>query len=234
MRRTISTTEATLQTATIEVRVITLSSKQMTLSVFRQLQEEDPLDRDTFALRGVLWGQVNYFWGHCQPDHLHVVWQKEQELRRACVQDWHGSDQLELLKRQAADLVRVDLLFQCLAGWEPSWDISWHGGGTTVRCTREGRKFAVDLSTGICQVFPTKGKGSRWALPETPEQKAERIQTAREKIRAEIAQVTDCVDQEEFYRTVLVPHFRALAALEEAWRARYEELAALPQLFIAV
>lgn len=77
--------EAVVKTATIAVRSLTLNSKQVTLSVFRQLIKEDLIDAETEQLRGVPWGTVNYFWGDCKDNHLHIVWQKGEELRRACV-----------------------------------------------------------------------------------------------------------------------------------------------------
>jgi hypothetical protein len=77
--------EATITTATVEVKSLTITGKQVTLSVFRQLLNEPLVDEETAELRGVPWGTVNYFWGDCKPDHLHVVWQKGDELRRACV-----------------------------------------------------------------------------------------------------------------------------------------------------
>jgi hypothetical protein len=80
--RRITTHEAQLKSAAAEVKALTISGKQVTLSVFRQLQEEELLDRESAQLRGVPWGHVNYYWGECKADHLHVVWQKGEELRR--------------------------------------------------------------------------------------------------------------------------------------------------------
>src|SRR5262245_25038320 len=85
---------ATIRTATIEVKTLTLSGRQITLSVFRQLQEESILDseRRPTHLRGVGWGWVNYCPGpgHCAwaehgaSSHRHLVWQRGEELRRCC------------------------------------------------------------------------------------------------------------------------------------------------------
>lgn len=85
MPRHIDAHEALVKTATVEVRTLTISGKQVTLAVFRQLQNEPLLDPYTGEFLGTPWGTVNYFWGRCQPDHLHVVWQKASELRRSCV-----------------------------------------------------------------------------------------------------------------------------------------------------
>jgi hypothetical protein len=93
--RRLSTHEATIRTAAVEVKTLTIRGKQVTQSVFRQLLREDLLDPETVALRGVPWGKVNYFWTQCpnpyrerlgfDTAHLHVVWQRGDELRRDCI-----------------------------------------------------------------------------------------------------------------------------------------------------
>jgi hypothetical protein len=96
---------AQVSTATVEIRTLTIDGKQVTLAVFRQLPDE-PLIAEDGTLRGVPWGRVNYHpdkvpgtdgWGHlprpvpCTSEdsvygeHIHVVWQKGAELRRAIV-----------------------------------------------------------------------------------------------------------------------------------------------------
>ena len=68
--------QADIKTASVEIQSLTVSGKQLTLAVFRQLQEKYVLDDDA-KLRGRVWGKVNYFWGACAKGkvHLHVVWQ---------------------------------------------------------------------------------------------------------------------------------------------------------------
>lgn len=94
---TILNREATIRTAVVEIKALTVSGKQVTLAVFRQLEEERLVEAGTGKLLGLPWGRVNYHAG-CddQGEHLHVVWQKGSELRRALVQrrDWeteHGA-----------------------------------------------------------------------------------------------------------------------------------------------
>ncbi len=83
--RSISTHDAVVKTATVEVKVLSLSGKQVTLAVFRQLKLESILD-ESGKIVGVPWGTVNYCTKDC-PDnrHFHVVWQKGLELRRDAV-----------------------------------------------------------------------------------------------------------------------------------------------------
>lgn len=90
--REISAHEATLKTATVELRTLTVNGKQVTLAVFRQLLEMplmDDLDEDGHGpvLAGQAWGTVNYHPDKCGDGdrHLHVVWQSGAHLRRSLV-----------------------------------------------------------------------------------------------------------------------------------------------------
>lgn len=84
---------ANLETVTVDVRLLQVGGKQMTLSVFRQLQSEEAFDFHAREPKGQLWGLVNYTWKGCMgqrldincPDHQHVVWQWGDELLRSCV-----------------------------------------------------------------------------------------------------------------------------------------------------
>jgi hypothetical protein len=83
--RRIMTHEAQVKTAVVEIRALTINGRQVTQSLFWQLENEDLIDWQTAQLRGVPWGRVNYYRAPRKDDHLHVVWQKGTELRRACV-----------------------------------------------------------------------------------------------------------------------------------------------------
>jgi len=110
--------DASLKTATVEVKSLTISGKQVTMGVFRQLEQERLIDSETGAFNGLPWGRVNYFWPTCDGaekdgyvsfvdgcfgdntarhgNHLHIVWQHGQELRRACVYPpWTFKHQVE-------------------------------------------------------------------------------------------------------------------------------------------
>lgn len=86
MTRQLTTQNATITTAAVEVKTLTISGKQVTLAVFRQLKEE-PIIAEDGTLHGEPWGVVNYHPDKCSAaaEHLHVVWQKGAELRRAYV-----------------------------------------------------------------------------------------------------------------------------------------------------
>ncbi|MES9619758.1 hypothetical protein ACPCBX_13645 [Streptomyces tuirus] len=87
-----------ITTAVVEVKALTISGKQVTQSVFKQLPEERLYAPDG-TMRGRPWGRVNFHPGRCTPppdttvwwawpEHAHVVWQLGDELRRATV--WAG------------------------------------------------------------------------------------------------------------------------------------------------
>ncbi|MBT2425222.1 hypothetical protein J7F02_05860 [Streptomyces sp. ISL-112] len=87
MTKQLTTQNATITTAAVEVKTLTISGKQVTLAVFRQLQEE-PLIAEEGTLNGEPWGVVNYHPDKCGDDrfaHVHVVWQRGPELLRARV-----------------------------------------------------------------------------------------------------------------------------------------------------
>jgi hypothetical protein len=53
--------EATLRTLSVSIKTMTIGTKQVTLSVFRQLLEEPLLDPETGNLLGVPWARLTIF-----------------------------------------------------------------------------------------------------------------------------------------------------------------------------
>lgn len=93
----LTTQNASITTAVVEVKALTISGKQVTQSVYRQLREAPLVDYEG-TLNGVAWGYVNHCperkfwdverseWKPCNSGkHLHVVWQRDGELRRSRV-----------------------------------------------------------------------------------------------------------------------------------------------------
>jgi hypothetical protein len=85
IRRPLTVRHAEIKTAAVEIKSLTITGKQVTLAVFRQLLEEQLIDEDTGNLFGVPWGTVNYCPNKdCgNKSHWHTVWQKGTELRRS-------------------------------------------------------------------------------------------------------------------------------------------------------
>jgi hypothetical protein len=78
---------AQVSTATVEIKTLTVSGKQVTLALFRQFIEAPLIAKDG-KLAGIAWGTVNYHPDNtCRddPPHWHVVWQLDDELRRSRV-----------------------------------------------------------------------------------------------------------------------------------------------------
>lgn len=86
---------AEILTAAVEIRTLSISGKQVTLAVFRQLQSASWLDR-ACDRRGPAWGKVNYCpdklcstsdyrGGLADVPHVHIIWQLGVELRRAVI-----------------------------------------------------------------------------------------------------------------------------------------------------
>lgn len=98
MNRQLTTQNASITTVAVEVKALTISGKQVTQSVYRQLQEARLIAHDG-TLNGVPWGFVNHcperkFWNNaagewepCQGSgaHLHIVWQYGAHLYRSRV-----------------------------------------------------------------------------------------------------------------------------------------------------
>src|SRR6266702_3274678 len=85
----LTVTDASIKQVSIEVKVIKIDNRQMTLSVFRQVQKESIIDDATGKLNGKPWGRVEYHTANCDiyqslrmGKHIHVLWQKGNELRQ--------------------------------------------------------------------------------------------------------------------------------------------------------
>jgi hypothetical protein len=73
---------AILHTVSVDVSVLRISNRQVTLSVFKQLDERKVLDTDG-SLNGVTWGSVKYKWEETPAwADYYVVWQDRTNLLR--------------------------------------------------------------------------------------------------------------------------------------------------------
>jgi hypothetical protein len=124
-------------TATVTIKTLTLSGKQMTLAVFRQIPEKSLFHPDTWEPQGIPWGYVNYCpkspcqyqtdsgrWHLCGR-HLHVIWECDEKLyqcrimRNIQFDDWCFLDEEDVKNREIwsrwyqlfDDLAIIDQLF---------------------------------------------------------------------------------------------------------------------------
>lgn len=126
MSRIMTTHDPRITTVQVEIQVLKIGAKQMTLSVFRQLTLE-PIFAPDGSWRGTPWGWVNYFWDSCgvvalyadlaNKKYLHVVWQDGNTLKRSlCTQDtyidqWRNPQLISVHARQWHALCDLPQLF---------------------------------------------------------------------------------------------------------------------------
>lgn len=91
MGNVIHVKNASLRTATIQIKHLMLDGRKLTLAAFKQIPEEDIIDFKKAKLNGIPWGIVNYPWSdlkkqlNYKKDTIQILWQKGNELRRALV-----------------------------------------------------------------------------------------------------------------------------------------------------
>jgi hypothetical protein len=246
--RRITTHEATITTAAIEIKTLTVRGKQVTLALYRQLIEEPLVDDATADLVGVPWGKINYHPGNCEGDygeHLHIVWQQGSELRRSAVLQYRSPDRRVVndLKAQAQQIhARGALLAEALLHHHILQ-------GEKVVTRNHGREYGV--SDG-------RPDGLTWWVENSWRLQVylkatddERLTLDRDRLRQDMhdlarqANITDPpAAWTEILATLGVEKTRYLAQATEAWNAellvqqkyerQYQALDALDQLFIAV
>lgn len=228
MSKVITIKEANISTLNVELKAIHINSKQMTLSVFRQIQEETLFD-DKFNLLGVPWGSVNYFWDKALQFNttvLHVVWQKGNELRR-----WRFSNLLEGDGSSPTQFLyglnQIARKFWTNAAHE----LSSKKGFITDKNER------VTLAGKIIK-SPAYYEKDGVYLPADPDTFSNKWRIERENERKEAYQLS--VNLANSYRQ-LIPSLEEkvkIFRIQEAdyinnYRAAYQQLTQLPQLYIA-
>ncbi|MFI6879857.1 hypothetical protein ACIBL6_41090 [Streptomyces sp. NPDC050400] len=251
MTKQLTTQNAMITTASVEVQTLTISGKQVTLAVFRQLQEE-PLIADDGTLNGDPWGIVNYHPDKCaSDDHWHIVWQRDAELRRCAVSKIPEFDPTERrhatarFEPDAADRWLASQTLEFLQGRiaEPPVKIPAYSG---ERVTEEVR-LGNSLGFPVVGYIPQKAMKAIVAKGEV-EQRAKYlksdfvdVQNKYEAAQQELATaITELAAQVSAWGTPeeLLVELRQAGQQEverrERHRATRATLAELPQLFIAV
>lgn len=234
--RLVNIEDAKVKTLTVELKALTVSGKQMTLSTFRQLPVEDiwtdwPEDP---GFRGIPWGRVLYFWGGQIPRGFHLVWQDADELFRCHI------DPLSVNTRD----IREAMGFQSVeeeATQQRQCDSAVSVARNDVSFTK---RVLLDRREAMTRPIDDRSRGFVWddgamrSRPETNDEVLEgRKRRLREAIEAEAhapAKLEQAIRERE-----------EVVAAQEATRARVQELhaalirahqtlAALPQLYIAV
>lgn len=222
---TVETAEIT--TAAVEIKTLTVRGKQVTLAVFRQLQSSS-LVSPAGELLGTPWGTVNYHPDKCADDreHLHVVWQRGTELRRATVvRSDHFPTVTPISDATSADWLRA----ACLVGWRPD----------ELKRGISGRHWinrdAIDVS--LKHLETPEVRTVRLTVPVDVKEFWREITQGRYGSPAALEQLRvvagDIPTYDEAESAVVAEIDRDLTHRRPALVERWAELCALPQLFIA-
>lgn len=250
MPKQLSTQNATITTASVEVKTLTISGKQVTLAVFRQLREE-PLIAEDGTLNGVPWGVVNYHPDKCGdslPKHRHIVWQCGDELLRCRVEiiapfDWPS----HRFQDVATDAYAAWILGEWAHGrldWCPLERSGIHG-----RYFCRWKTGGMSLQGAVCEVLDQgtveQAEMAKHRLDQKQREhdkhagpwQIEELTKARDAMDETLAALDAEIAELGPIERIRSDYNDALAA-EVGRRQRHRDvrtgLAALPQLFIAV
>lgn len=258
MPKQLTTQNATITTVAVEVKALTIGGKQVTLSVFRQLQEEALISSEG-TLNGVPWGYVNYHPDRCGDDrrtHWHVVWQHGEELRRARVDCTPRFDPYGDLRRapapfrsQEAHQLLTSSVLEWLDGRRPDCPLAEEYSRYQDELTyKSGHEFsatswASELAVTAANKQRDLDAATRWAAEEPgwmhneewiasrEREAAERLAKARAEFDAAHAELAAQVAIWGRTHDELLADFRAACDEEAARRQRHRDVrATLAQL----
>ncbi|WP_322769513.1 hypothetical protein [Frankia sp. Cr1] len=232
-RRPLTAHAAEISTATVEIKTLTVSGKQVTLAVFRQLYDEPLYDLVSWEPLGVPWCRVNYHPDKCADarvrDHEHVVWQKGDELRRARI-----------------DRPRAGLWDVPIFGYDDEAAVCLTAGQVPgIRIARDsdermekygsGRELYLALDMDGSSAEVRLGIGDRELRSAIRYRKSflghrSMQEIAEERHAAADPDRTGCVSA----RAVLEARVRQCASWQIQAEQRWEEIQSLDQVFIAV
>lgn len=166
---TVPVEQATKQERSVTVQVLTIGKRQVTQALYRQLVDENVIDYDTGNLKGEVWGWVNMHVGECdeKKPHLHTIWERDGQLRRACAyeQCWESAYYGEL-RREFAYLVDAYVRYIALSGKTfPNW--KWRD---PLTFQLGGRWVKIDVGDTIEDL---------WSTPERVKYLQDKLQVAK-------------------------------------------------------
>lgn len=207
------TTENTaIETATVQIRTLNVGAKQMTQGIFRQLLTGRAIGTDG-RIHGTPWGTVNYHPDRCEDakEHLHVVWQSGEELRRAYV----AAPEYAYLRHPLVGEYVTALVFE---GERRVVGGISHGDLRITKTSATQETSATVMARGV--MF----QGS--TVPSA--------RTAWDDVSGYYSSVDGLpADFEKAYGRPLRPSAEVKELLPvEAYRSAWRQLSALPQLFI--
>jgi hypothetical protein len=243
MPRTITTQEATVDIMQVEIQVLKVGKKQVTMGLFRQLPHEPLLEGEDVHLRGVPWGHVNYWWdgdGSQADDgpRLHVVWQQDTVLYRSVI-DRQPPRPTRRWLRSLRETV-MDRLFIWLAGQASSVQVVSHSVAGELTVAWQGLTWPVlfsddDISTAYKMLIVTTQAAQRLAdgTEDDPSWRQRYRETAEPYLKLlehrglhDVTEAQLLAERDDIGSRV--------ETYERRWAQQWKTLSELPQLFIAV
>lgn len=229
MTTAITVDTAKINTFTISVKVLQVGNRQVTLSVFRQLPNEDIFDEQSLTLRGRPWGHVNYHPEGCHQsdEHLHVVWQKDVRLLRCRMNRSVGSgagERMYSLKQKRAALFTVAVLEEFLA----NPDAATIDGAAGLVVTQHFRMGVQGTHRYQAQQKRQDGSPAPWQEMHRKELENE-LEDHRKQAGDELKLLRSIG-----YAAAREDLMRREKQIAVAWQAAYDGIQQLDQLFIAL
>lgn len=237
---TITVQQAEIRTATVEIKTLTISKKQVTLAVFRQIPVAGLIAPDG-TLNGVPWGTVNYHPKCMTPkDHWHIVWQSGTELRHSVVYKDPGFD---YWRPKSGGRFLTSCIRDSLKEGTP-----YFGGSPPVPerdtwVTLKGEDLPVQLFPAAAAVKAVRAAEARDDMQNrygdhTEDWAKRMVSEARSRADEALAELDAACESYNATTGELFAAYRISMSVEIARRERHhqvrEALAELPQLFIAV
>lgn len=229
MSKVIAADQAKVSTVSVDIQVVRVGNKQMTLAVFKQLVRKPLIDWNTVQLRGIPWGWVNYHKDCISADHLHVIWQDGNRLLRNDVYQYYiyKTSQWEEIRSRAKEALADAAAVHFLQREPEDGTGFWREFREKLKQNGliECRLGGVDLSVSPGEFTVLQ------AVKEFLWRKEERWRSEAEvRLRDKYGEVPDF---QELWEKVQNAVGEAEQILDK-WDKLYSSLKSLPQLFIAV
>ena len=230
----IETERVELATFGVTLKALMVDKRQMTMGVFRQLDRGDWLDHETGLERGILWGRVNYFWGDCKKDHLHIVWQQGDKILRDCLKDYADTQHLGQAVNNAVKLVAFILMdneypliekegYNRKVTFKNGW---WMRGFFESDLDKFWNEHAI--REGHMKYRPaTESEKLAWLRNSVKRERESCLKSVRDETGLEIATVDEALSA---YKNIS----ERLSLLKTNWASAYEKANSSEHLFIAV
>lgn len=232
--------QAAKQERTVTVQVLTIGKKQVTQTLYRQLVEENVIDDATGKLKGDVWGWVNMHVGECdeKKNHLHVIWEREGQLRRACsYEQWKESVAYQNGRQDFARLAHAYIGYIALEGNTfPNWQ--WQ---KQLTLTVNNRRITLAVEDHIDDLWatPKRLEYYREELARVQSQGGLPLTSSRSERKRTLRDIQEDIDRTQSLVDLLPPliegdirgHINQLAsplggpATKESVYARMKEMA---------